>query len=132
MFNYIFSVTSPLHSILTIFSKGKKVGEDHLGNKYYVGKARKGYYKERRWVSFKDKKQEASTIPPEWHGWIHHQTNDLPQNNQGESYRKDWQLPHQKNMTGTLNAYRPPGHFLKKGIRDKAAGDYEAWSPEDI
>ena len=34
------------------------------------------------------------------------------------------------NLTGTKAAYRPPGHILKGGQRDKATGDYEAWTPE--
>ncbi len=32
-------------------------------------------------------------------------------------------------MTGTSQAYRPQGHILSGGKRDKATGDYEAWSP---
>ena len=32
-------------------------------------------------------------------------------------------------LTGTDQAYRPPGHTLKGGRRAKATGDYEPWTP---
>ena len=35
------------------------------------------------------------------------------------------------NMTGTNQAYRPPGHVLESGQRDKAYGDYKAWTPPE-
>lgn len=129
--NWIFGTLSTLHHDYTLMTKGKFVGQDHLGNKYYVGKARKGYKHERRWVEYKNKDMNASNIPPEWHGWMHYQTNVLP-NPQLPSYRKDWQKAYIPNMTGTLQAYRPPGHILKGGKRDKAAGDYQAWSPDEL
>jgi len=47
-----------------------------------------------------------------------------------ETYqRKPWQLPHRPNMTGTAQAYRPPGSTLASGHRPAATGDYEAWKP---
>ena len=122
-------VLSPAHiTFVTLVSGGKSVGTDPLGNKYYTRKARKGYNHERRWVIYKGA-PEASSVPPEWHGWLHHQTDVLPGNN-AASFRRPWQKPHEPNLTGTNQAYRPPGHILKGGQRDKATGDYEAWTPE--
>jgi NADH:ubiquinone oxidoreductase subunit len=40
-----------------------------------------------------------------------------------------WQKPHQPNLTGTAQAYRPPGHDYRGGHRAKATGDYEPWQP---
>lgn len=120
-------VMSPAHiNLFTAMKRGEKVGEDALGNAYYRAKPRKGYKRERRWVMY-DGAPEASTVPPEWHGWLHHQNDDIPSE---ESFRRPWQKPHQPNMTGTSGAYRPPGHVLEGGKRDKATGDYEAWKPE--
>ncbi len=115
-----------LSPVYMIGMRGKKIGTDQLGNVYYSAKPRPGYKRERRWVIYKGA-PEASNIPPEWHGWIHHQTDTVPSN---EGFRRDWQKPHQPNMTGMKNAYRPPGHVLEGGQRDKATGDYEAWKPE--
>lgn len=121
------SVLSPAHiNLFTFLKKGEKVGVDDFGNTYYRAKPRTGYKRDRRWVMYNGA-PEASAIPPEWHGWIHHQTNEIPSD---EGFRRSWQKPHQPNMTGTNQAYRPPGHILEGGIRDKATGDYEAWKPE--
>ncbi len=124
----ILGVLSPVYmNVFKLFAGGTRVGEDGLGNVYYRSKARPGYKRERRWVMYKGE-PEASNIPPEWHGWIHHQTDIAPVKNQ-KSFRRPWQKPHQPNMTGTNMAYRPPGHVLEGGKRASATGDYEAWKP---
>ncbi|MEM6812278.1 MAG: NADH:ubiquinone oxidoreductase subunit NDUFA12 [Pseudomonadota bacterium] len=123
-------VLSPVAMIATkILSRAKYVGEDTYGNQYYVAAPRKGQKRERRFVIYKEE-VEASAIPPEWHGWMHHQTNDIPSKDD-PSFRRKWQKPHKPNMTGTNKAYRPPGHILKGGERPKATGDYEAWTPPE-
>jgi NADH:ubiquinone oxidoreductase subunit len=121
-------VLSPAYTIVfTMTSRGKNIGVDQFGNKYYEAPARKGYKRPRRWVIYKGV-PEASSIPPEWHGWIHHQTNTIP--SEGEaSFRRPWQKGHQPNLTGTTAAYRPPGHILQGGKREKATGDYKPWTP---
>lgn len=120
---------SPAHiGWVTLFSGARKVGADQFGNKYYRARPRPGYKRERRWVIYKGA-PEASKVPPEWHGWLHHQSDELP-SEAGDSFRRPWQKPHQANMTGTNKAYRPPGHILEGGKRDTATGDYEAWTPE--
>lgn len=123
-------VMSPVHiQSVRIFSRAKYVGKDSYGNKYYKAKPRKGYKLERRWVIYKGA-MEASKIPPEWHGWIHHQTNIVP-DSETESFRRKWQKPYQANLTGTQHAYLPPGHSTKGGERAKVTGDYEAWRPSE-
>ncbi len=125
----LLGVLSPAHiSLFTVLKKGQKVGEDGFGNKYYKAKPRKGYKRERRWVMYKGT-PEASKVPPEWHGWLHYQTDVIPSEEQ--SFRRPWQKPHHQNLTGTNQAYRPPGHVLQGGERDKATGDYEAWTPSE-
>ena len=123
--NYL-GVLSPTQiSIFTASKGGKSIGSDAYGNVYYSSPPRKGYKRERRWVIY-DGAPEASKVPPEWHGWLHHQTDVIPD---AESFRRPWQKPHQPNMTGTNKAYRPKGHLLSEGKRDRASGDYEAWTP---
>lgn len=124
----ILSAISPAHIWwVTLTSGAKLMGQDQFGNKYYEAKPRKGYKNTRRWVMYKGE-PEASAVPPEWHGWLHHQSDELP-DPKGGSFRRVWQQPYQPNQTGTTNAYRPPGHVLEGGKRDKATGDYEAWTP---
>jgi NADH:ubiquinone oxidoreductase subunit len=119
---------SPAHIVLvTLTSGAKRVGTDPAGNRYYRAKPRKGYKRERRWVLYKGA-PEASKVPPEWHGWLHHQTDTVPSED-GESFRRPWQKPHTPNLTGTAGAYRPQGHILNSGVRAAASADYEAWQP---
>lgn len=121
-------VLSPVHMGLTkTFTRTKFMGMDSFGNRYYTAKPRKGYKRQRRWVIYNGA-PEASKIPPEWHGWMHHQTDVAPDSDE-KSFRRKWQKPHQQNLTGTHDAYRPPGHLLKGGKREETTGDYEAWSP---
>jgi NADH:ubiquinone oxidoreductase subunit len=123
-------VQSPAHiKLLTFFSGAKYIGEDQFGNKYYSASPRKGYKRNRRWVIYKGQ-PEASKVPPEWHGWLHYQTDVVPSENE-KSFRRPWQQPHQPNQTGTDQAYRPPGHILSGGKRDKATGDYKPWTPAE-
>ena len=60
-------------------------------------------------------------------GWLHHTTDTIPP--EGGPQRQPWQKEHQPNLTGTVQAYRPPGHTLKGGKRAPATGDYEPWTP---
>ena len=131
LFGFIFRILgaqSPIHIwFVTLFSGAKRVGTDSLGNKYYEAKARKHYNHSRRWVIYNGA-PEPSAVPPEWHGWLHYQTDVVP--NLGvSSYRRNWQKAPQADKTGTKEAYHPPGHLLSGGQRDKATGDYEAWTP---
>ncbi len=128
LFSFL-GILSPVHiSLFTIKSRGKKIGMDQLGNKYYEAAPIKGYKRNRRWVIYKQSPPEASNVPPEWHGWLHHQSNIVPSED-AKSYRQPWQKPHKPNMTGTNQAYRPSGHILSGGKREKVSGDYEAWIP---
>ena len=107
--------------------KGKYAGTDQFGNKYYKAKPRKGYKNERRWVIYKSD-VDASMIPAEWHAWIHHQTNEIPANE--NKHRKDWIKQHQPNLTGTDQAYKPKG--FKNENRPASSADYVAWHPSKI
>lgn len=119
----IFGALTNIQMLVHTLLKGKKVGVDALGNVYYRAAPRRGTKRERRWVIYKDQ-TEASLVPPEWHGWLHHQTDVIPSDD--NRYRKPWQKPHKPNMTGTDKAYAPPG---LRGARPAATGDYTAWTP---
>ena len=119
---------SPAHIWwVTLTSGARKIGQDGGGNTYFEAAPRSGYKRSRRWVIYKGE-AEASKVPPEWHDWLHHQTDAVPSDTKA-SFRRSWQKPPQSNLTGTDQAYRPPGHVLEGGHRDKATGDYEAWTP---
>jgi NADH:ubiquinone oxidoreductase subunit len=106
--------------------KGEHVGTDEFGNRYYRAKsAIPDSIPERRWVIYNGY-AEASAIPPGWHGWIHHRVDDFPT---GATSAREWEKPHQPNLTGTARAYRPAGSILT-GAKPAAKPDYQAWRPE--
>jgi NADH:ubiquinone oxidoreductase subunit len=113
--------------------KGELVGTDEFGNRYFRerGQVRGGRgtvysARERRWVLYNGT-PEASRVPAEWHGWLHHSTDAVP--TQGVHHHP-WEKEHKPNLSGTPGAYHPPGSILLGGHRQAAAGDYEPWRPE--
>ena len=103
---------------------GRRVGKDSAANIYYEERKQRPGHRRRRWVAYAGA-PEASAVPPEWHAWLHY-TTDAPL----AEARRTWQKPHQANMTGTAQSYRPPGHDYEGGRRAPATGDYEAWTPD--
>lgn len=97
------------------WAKGEYVGSDSFGNRYYCNK------QGARWVVYAGE-VDASSIPPDWHGWIHGRRDDVPNNEKQYA----WQKPHMANKTGSSESYRPDGvkRIRKQG---KLSADYEAW-----
>ncbi|HTV45056.1 MAG TPA: NADH:ubiquinone oxidoreductase subunit NDUFA12 [Stellaceae bacterium] len=119
--------------LLTLL-RGDYVGTDSLGNRYYREKGRRTlsrgggrFSREKRWVVY-DGEPEGSKVPPEWHAWLHHTVDEVPQPEARARY--PWEKPHQPNPTGTPLAYHPPGSILRGGRRAPTTGDYEPWTPE--
>ena len=105
---------------------GRKIGTDRFGNTYYESKRKLPVYgRPRRWVVYAGAELEPTTVPPEWHAWLHYTTDaPLP-----ETKRYLWQKEHLPNLTGTPVAYRPAGHDYMGGRKHSMGGDYEAWTP---
>ena len=99
--------------LYTLF-KGKYVGSDDLGNKYYINS------KDRRWVIYKNY-VESTQISSEWHLWIHFLTNNIPTNKK----KFDWQITHQENLTGTTKAHKPEGSLISDSPKNMKK--YETW-----
>lgn len=126
-----------LGTMLFTWLRGRLVGTDEFGNRYYVEKeARKAATSGgvsnlnpqravRRWVVYKGD-AEASKVPAEWHVWLHRTTDEIPATNLA---KRPWQKPHLPNLTGTDLAYHPPGSLLKGAHRAPTSGDYEPWRP---
>lgn len=106
---------------LAIWRKGVKVGEDQFGNIYYRSKDNK-----RRWVVYNGE-VDATMIPVLWHSWMHHTSDVIP--DQHTQAAREWEQPHQPNLTGSPSAYRPKSS-LAHGNRPSEQAGYEAWQPE--
>jgi NADH:ubiquinone oxidoreductase subunit len=109
---------------LLIWLKGQYVGEDAQGNRYYQERFLfcKPNRPPRRWVYYHGV-AEASKVPPEWHGWLHF-THETPL----RSPHYIWQKPHQPNLTGTPDAYRPQKSSITNAGMKKEK-PYQPWQP---
>ena len=92
---------------------GVKVGEDQFKNKYYKNKE-----DTKRWVIYSGI-VDASTVPPEWHSWLHKTIKVTPDKIEFNNF--PWQKEHKKNLTGTKKAYLP-NHDKKS--------PYKRWQPK--
>lgn len=118
-----------LGTLFTVGKRGRLVGKDEFGNKYYEDRTDKKSYdkgRKRRWVIYKGY-ADASKIPPDWHGWMHY-IYDTPPSEQPLP-RKPWEKEHRPNLSGTPFAQFPSGSLYAEGERQASTGDYEAWNP---
>ena len=113
----------------SVFSalNGEQVGTDAQGNRYYrSAKKKMTDGRERRWVIYNGA-NDASRVPAEWHGWLHHSFDEVPESRLPPP--RIWETEYTLNATGTPEAYRPQGALERGGKRARATGDYEAWTP---
>lgn len=96
---------------MCFFNSSRFVGEDELGNRYYIRR-------DKRYVVYGGC-PDATKISPLWHLWLHY-ASDAP----SELLRCSWQKLRKPNLTGTSMAYFPS--FVKKSKNDSL---YEKWVP---
>ncbi|HEV2363583.1 MAG TPA: NADH:ubiquinone oxidoreductase subunit NDUFA12 [Caulobacteraceae bacterium] len=106
-----------------------RVGEDDFGNQYFETRDPKYAFdgRSRRFVIYRGV-ADASKVPPDWHGWLHHTFADPP--TVAPLRREPWERPYEPNLSGTPWAWRPPGALARGGERPPATGDYEPWVPD--
>ena len=111
---------SQIGTLLQTCFCGKTVGRDAFGNRYYQERKTPKGVRQKRWVIYAGE-PEASKVPAEWHGWLHHSMDEpIP-----DSARKAWQKSHTQNMTGAPDAWMP-----SPDNRPNTTGKYQAWKPE--
>lgn len=106
---------------LDMWRRGKAVGTDLYGNRYYQTPNGE------RYVLYAGE-ADPSMVPAGWSGWIHHRTDVPPP--ESDYVVREWELPHERNYTGTARAYRPKGSVLRPGERPVTQQEYEAWTPD--
>ncbi len=114
-------------TLLTTWLRGELVGEDDYGNRYYRSRRARPGRREQRWVVYSGE-AEPTRVPPGWVGWLHGRLAAPPTEQPLPAPRFEREpLP---NLTGTTQAYLPPGAVQRGGRRARATGDYEAWRPD--
>ena len=113
-----------LGTLLTTWTAGRPVGTDDFGNRYYQNKDGS-----RRWVIYNGT-VEASRVPPDWHGWLHHTYRRAADQGavQGARLRERRTSPISPAPTAPIV---PSGSLAAKAAqRPPATGDYQAWKPD--
>ena len=117
---------------LLTWLRGEPVGTDEYGNRYYRLKNDKPqplgggrFSRERRWVIYKGE-PEGSKVPPEWHAWLHHMYDEVPNAASALSVGEAAPAEHDRHAL----SYHPRGSVLRGGHRRPATGDYQPWTPE--
>ena len=80
-------------------------------------------YGRHRWVVYGEldchRGQDPTSVPAEWHGWLHNITDDAPSRNPGAFDNKyAWSLPHRGFSSNTAAAYLPKGHWSNPARRN--------------
>ena len=118
--------TTTFGTSFTLWRRGARlIGEDSQGNRYFEEaspSASDG--RKRRWVIYHGL-AEASRVPADWHGWLHHTFDEPP--TEAPLIRRAWEKDHMPNMTGTPLAYHPKGSLARPGTG--VAPEYDAWTP---
>ncbi len=128
IFTWWNGATTGIH--FTVARRGRLIGQDELGNKYYEARDARDAYdpgRKRRWVIYQGY-ADASKVTPDWHGWLHYTFDDPPTTHPFAV--KGWEKAHLPNLTGTIHARKPQGAISRGGDRQAATGDYEAWAPD--
>lgn len=103
--------------LIKLFSK--KVGHDQYGNEYYISKNVNFFGKKKRYVIYKNKDLDSSTVGGLWHAWLHYIIDDLNSIDNVTDYY--WQQPHHPNLTGTK--------FARHCKIKTAMNNYSKWKP---
>jgi len=122
-------------------SEASKVlcGVDKFGNKYYEAKEEQDipHYGRKRWVEYADEvNYEATTVPVEWHPWMHHIHERPPTALSEEEVQEaplplhpKYEIPFQPNQTFTERRYLTKGQFINRGARP---GGTDKWSKSKV
>lgn len=126
-YNLISHKPCQLDLTVICFSQAYVVGEDKFRNRYFEDKTE--WYGRDRWVEYvDDRNPDSLKVEPEWHAWLHHNTDDPPSKH--PLPKPMYQTPSAGNPTGTPDAYVPPHHRLSKKFEGNASEKYEPWSPK--
>jgi len=81
-----------LITLISVKLSSNEVGRDAFGNRYYEERRARPGKPPRRYVRYNGM-TEASKVPADWHGWLHHTEATPPP--EGGYLRHDWQQEHQ-------------------------------------
>ena len=116
-------INNNIGTILYSFLKGKKVGQDKIGNKFYVHKNNEN----KKWVLYKYI-VDPTSLDVKWQIWLTTANSNAPLSIEENNFK--WQKDKQPNLTGTINSYHPKININKSKKDIKNENKNSTWSPE--
>ncbi|CAD5219098.1 unnamed protein product [Bursaphelenchus okinawaensis] len=101
---------------------GDLIGTDKFGNKYFQDDG--NFMPRNRWVVFDEKQwldYDATQVPPEWHRWLHHMTDEPP--TVKPPVDRKWIMEHKENTS----IYMDEKYIPYSTTRPKVQG----WQPKN-
>merc|ERR1712137_114395 len=111
-----------------IVKKGRLVGTDEFGNKYYENS--KEQYGRDRWVILAEGKRryDPTQVPAEWHSWLHHVSNKSSE--QMKQYVPCYKKQHYENLTGTDLSYKATNQVFNPRFKATKFKPADIWVPK--
>ena len=110
-------------TILYSLLKGKKVGQDNQGNKFFIHKKNI----KKRWVLYK-KQIDPTNLEIKWQIWLTENDRDKAIIINNPNFK--WQKNEKANLTGTLDSYHPGVLSGKDEITVNKKSKNSVWKPE--
>ena len=110
-------------TILNLKFNGTFVGQDRLGNQYFVMRQKNNEGKNKRSVWYKT---DVISSPPLWHAWLHYTCDETPKKEECILSKTS-----KSNQTSTENLCCSDKHISKGDNRKKATSGYLAWDPNN-
>lgn len=114
-------IKNNIGTILYSFFRGKKVGQDKIGNKFYVHKE----IQSKKWVLYKNN-IDPTSLEVKWQIWLTSTNSNLPTTIEKSNFI--WQKDKQPNLTGTVDSYHPKINKGNKNIPKENKNS--TWNPE--
>ena len=116
-------ITNSIGTILYTLLKGKKVGQDNQGNKFFIHKKNK----KKRWVLYK-KQIDPTSLEIKWQIWL--TENDKEKEIIINKTEFKWQKNEKTNATETLDSYHPGIRSDKQEIYINEKNKNSVWKPD--
>ena len=116
-------INNNIGTILYSFLKGKKIGQDKIGNKFYVHKK----IKNKKWVLYKHN-IDPTSLDVKWQIWLTSTNSNVPTDIEESNFQ--WQKDKQPNLTGTVNSYHPNININKRKKDLTKDKQNSIWKPE--
>ena len=116
-------IINNIGTILYSFLKGKKIGQDNIGNKFYIHKK----IKNKKWVLYKYS-IDPTSLDVKWQIWLTSTNNNVPLTIEENNFK--WQKDKKPNLTGTTGSYHPKINVAKRKKHIEKKYNNSTWNPE--